>query len=164
MIIRHTNLHRGYRIDRPALHRLARDWMARAAALDPTRPWAELSVVFVGHSRMTRLNREALGHEGTTDVITFAYAPLPGDPLPGWRGEVVVNLDEAAAVSARLHQPLAREAALYLAHGCQHLGGADDHTPVTRAAMHRRQTRWLRLADPAALATLVTPRHPAQQR
>jgi len=44
-----------------------------------------------------------------------------------------------------------RELALYLAHGCDHLAGADDATPRQRAAMRRRELRWLRAAAHADL-------------
>ena len=37
-----------------------------------------------------------------------------------------------------------RELALYLAHGCDHLTGADDATPAGRARMRRRELGWLR--------------------
>lgn len=146
MHIEVINLQRRHRVNRDALRRLAAWLMTKTAAMNPGRNWLGCDVVLVGHARMIRLNRDALGHEGTTDVITFAYRSLPGEPR-GWRGEIVINLDEARDAADRLHTGFAREAALYLAHGCQHLGGADDATPAQRAAMNRRQQRWLRQAD-----------------
>jgi ssRNA-specific RNase YbeY (16S rRNA maturation enzyme) len=35
------------------------------------------------------------------------------------------------------------ELALYIAHGFDHLSGADDDTPARRAAMRRTEMRWL---------------------
>lgn len=137
-----TNLQKKNRVSRPALVRLTRWLMQKASSMDPSRSWLECSIVLVGHDRMTELNQEAMHHEGTTDVITFAYPTHPGEP-EGWRGEIVVNIDEAMDVSSRRNSDPARELALYIAHGCQHLGGADDRTATERGAMSRRQNRWL---------------------
>jgi len=138
-----TNLQKQFRIDRNAVIRLARHLMDRASRMDLSRNWLECSVVIVGHQRMTQLNEDVLGHPGTTDVITFVYPSAPGE-TPGCRGEIVINMEEAAEVSARRRTDINREFALYLAHGCQHLGGADDQRKDERAAMNRRQNAWLR--------------------
>jgi rRNA maturation RNase YbeY len=140
-----TNTRRWRRIDRAGLTRLTAWLMEKASAMDRGKTWIECSVVLVGHARMISLNEQSLGHEGTTDVITFAYPTLPGEPR-GWRGEIFVNLDEAEEAGAKYNSLLDRELALYIAHGCQHLGGADDDTTTGRAAMNRRQNRWLREA------------------
>jgi rRNA maturation RNase YbeY len=144
MKVKVTNLQRSVQLDRARLIKLTRWLMGKTAAMDPARRWVECSVVVVGHERMTDLNQRILRHAGTTDVITFHYATIPGEPV-GWRGEVVVNAEQAVDVAGR-RGDMSRELALYLAHGCQHLGGADDRTNSERATMNRRQTRWLRQA------------------
>jgi len=150
MICTITNLQRKIRIHRPAWVTLTNWLMQKTQAMDPTRVWLECSVVFVGHRRMTEINEQVLHHEGTTDVITFHYPSLPGEPA-GWRGEIVINVEEAVAVGHALRVSVARELALYLAHGCQHLGGADDQTRKERAAMSRRQNGWLKQAEEIGL-------------
>ena len=146
MISTITNLQRKIRINRPAWLNLT-DWlMNKTQAMEPKRTWLACSVVLVGHRRMTELNEQVLHHEGTTDVITFHYASLPGEPS-GWRGEIVINVEEAIAIGATRPGGVARELALYLAHGCQHLGGANDQTPTERGAMARRQNVWLKQAE-----------------
>jgi rRNA maturation RNase YbeY len=47
----------------------------------------ELGVHLVGADEMARLNRKFLGHEGSTDVITFNYQEDPGSEK--LRGEVM---------------------------------------------------------------------------
>jgi len=138
-----TNLQKRYRINRVQICRLTKWLMIKAASMDRSRIWIECSVVIVGHDRMMELNRQVMKHAGTTDVITFAYPTQPGEK-PGWRGEIVINIEEAADAGSRLGKAMNRELALYLAHGCQHLGGADDRTKSERMAMNRRQNRWLR--------------------
>jgi rRNA maturation RNase YbeY len=141
-----TNRQRRIRLDRRELTRLTRFFMANAAAMNPAVNWVECSVVLVGHREMIALNKRALKHEGTTDVITFHYPTAPGEQPAGQRGEIIINVEEADAIRHKRNVPLLREVALYLAHGCQHLGGADDATPRERAAMSRRQNRWLKAA------------------
>ena len=96
-------------------------------------------------------NRRILGHDYPTDVITQAYAPFPFEP-PGLTGELFVNVDQARRVAEALGR-LAwhEELLLYVAHGCDHLAGADDATPAERRLMRRRDLRWMRAALVAAL-------------
>lgn len=142
-----ANRQRKIRISKSLLHRWAGFFMAKASALNPSREWIECSLVLVGDREMTRLNEDVLHHSGTTDVITFTYRSAPGEIPAGWRGEVVVNTMAAERAAREQHWPLVKELALYIAHGCQHLAGENDDTPARRAAMHRRQLRWLREAD-----------------
>ncbi len=116
-------------------------------------PWREVTVHLVHDALSAEANGAILGHEGPTDVITQRYEPLPGEP-EGLIGELYVNLDEAARVSARLRTTtFEEETVLYIAHGCDHLTDADDATPAERAAMRRRDLRWMRAALRAAPAT-----------
>ncbi len=110
----------------------------------PAEPWSEVALYLVGDSVSAEVNAAILGHEGPTDVITQAYDPVPGDP-GGLIGEIHVNLHEAARVAERLPgTDLLRETLLYIAHGCDHLTGADDATPDLRQAMRRRELAWLK--------------------
>ena len=76
-----------------------------------------------------------------TDVVVQAYAAVPG--VSAASAEIVLNADRARAEGRRRAGGPARELALYLAHGLDHLAGASDHTPARRRAMRRRETAWL---------------------
>ena len=118
----------------------AQDWSR------PDTPWQELTIHLIHDAISAQVNADILGHEGPTDVITQAYAPIPGEP-PGLIGELYVNIDEAARMVQRLGKTtLEAELILYIAHGCDHLTGADDATPSDRAQMRRRDLRWRRFA------------------
>jgi probable rRNA maturation factor len=145
-----TDLQKKFRVNQAALKRIVRFFMEKSARMDPTRNWVECSIVVVGHEQMISLNESVLRHKGTTDVITFTYPTTPGE-TPGWRGEIVVNIDEASEVARDRGETINRELSLYIAHGCQHLGGADDRTESERADMNRRQNRWLNEAESAKL-------------
>lgn len=109
----------------------------------PETPWREVTVHLVHDALSAEVNMSILGHEGPTDVITQRYEPFPGEP-EGLIGELYVNLDEAQRMSQRLGRTtFEEETVLYIAHGCDHLTDADDATPEERAAMRRRDLRWM---------------------
>lgn len=134
-------------LDRGRLRRAAVYCAAAAERWSrPEAPWREVTVYLVHDRLCAEVNRAILNHEGPTDVITQRYEPMPGEP-PGLIGEIYVNLDEAARVSAKLGRTtVEEETVLYIAHGCDHLTDADDGTPEERAAMRRRDLRWMRAA------------------
>ncbi len=117
----------------------------------PERPWQAVTVYLLHDAQSAEVNDAILGHEGPTDVITQRYDPLPGEEA-GLIGELYVNLDEALRASATWKTTFEEEVVLYIAHGCDHLTGADDATPVERAAMRRRDLRWMRAALRSACA------------
>jgi rRNA maturation RNase YbeY len=117
------------------------------------RSWGEVSVVLVDDRRMATLNARWLGHGETTDVLSLCYDPLPGQTTRD--GELIVNV-ERAAQARRYGWGFARELALYIAHGCDHLGGADDADPDQRRRMRRRELRWLRQARQLGLVDALS--------
>ena len=85
-----------------------------------------------------------MGIAGATDVITQAYDAIPPEK-PGLFGELFVNVDRARlAAPKRAGWSVAKELLLYVAHGMDHLSGADDHSSKDYARMRRRELRWLR--------------------
>jgi rRNA maturation RNase YbeY len=85
-----------------------------------------------------------MGIEGATDVVTQAYDSIPPEE-PGLYGELFVNVDQALrAAPKRNGWSAAKELLLYVAHGMDHLSGADDHSEKDYRAMRRRELGWLR--------------------
>ncbi len=105
--------------------------------------WGEVSVVLVDDRQSQEVNRNHLGHDYATDVISFNFEPMPGDSESEMNGEVVINVELACRLGPA-YKGADRELALYLAHGCDHLSGADDDTPKHRQQMRRRELRWLK--------------------
>ncbi|MDR2849907.1 MAG: rRNA maturation RNase YbeY [Verrucomicrobiota bacterium] len=119
------------------------EW-AQARRTGGGAPWREVTVHLLDDAAIAPVNRAILAHEGATDVITQRYEPIPGEPA-GLVGELFVNVECACrAAPRRAGWSADHELALYLAHGCDHLSGADDGTPRERAAMRRRELAWLR--------------------
>ena len=144
----HITLHnaqRRFKLDSAALKRLAAAFgVAARARLPAEPPWQEVTIHLLDDAGIAPVNAAILAHEGATDVITQRYEPIPGEPA-GLVGELFVNVERAARVGARRAGWSAdRELALYLAHGFDHLTGADDGTPAERARMRRRELSWLK--------------------
>ena len=152
-----------HRLSRLRIRRLAA-WLLRPAVAgaanpaantsccggaSPAHEWNALEIILTDDAGMVAVNQAAFGRKASTDVISQAYAPLPNEP--GGAGEVIVNVALAAREGARRAGGPDRELALYLAHGCDHLGGASDATAAGRAAMRRRERGWLAAAARAGL-------------
>lgn len=80
--------------------------------------------------------------KGATDVITQPYDPMPGE-ADGVYGELYVNC-ERALQKARGAWTAKKELLLYVAHGMDHLSGADDLTQRDAMRMRRRELKWIR--------------------
>lgn len=93
---------------------------------------------------MAQYNADLVGHEGTTDVITFSYF----DDSDGYEEfdtmiELIINPDAAAREGAIREGGYATEMALYIVHGLLHSAGEDDLSPGPRRRMRRREKECL---------------------
>ena len=104
-----------------------------------------LGIVLGDHELVHDLNREWLGHDYETDVVSFV---LDEEAHAGGEidGEVYVDLDTAAERAPEFGVTAAHEALRYVAHGVLHLGGHDDATDDQRAAMRTLENRYLTAA------------------
>ncbi|MDD5677150.1 MAG: rRNA maturation RNase YbeY [Kiritimatiellae bacterium] len=123
---------------------LARFFLEQAERLKLECPWAEVSVVLTDDAGIMPVNMTFLDHARATDVITFTLAPIPGGG-GGVSGEIHLNVERAMEEGAR-RGGAGDELALYLAHGCDHLTGANDSTVLERRRMRRRELLWIRRA------------------
>ena len=101
----------------------------------------ELSIVFVGDSRMSELHGQFMDMYTPTDVLTF---PIDEDarqrPVSG---EVYVCIPEARRQAKARGTQVAHEVLLYSLHGMLHLSGFDDRTASDYRKMHRTEDRIL---------------------
>ncbi|OGV47051.1 MAG: rRNA maturation RNase YbeY [Lentisphaerae bacterium GWF2_57_35] len=100
-------------------------------------------MVLTDNEGIRAYNLACFGKDRPTDVITQAYAAVPGGN--DFHGELIVNAERALEEGLQ-RQSIDQELALYIAHGCDHLDGASDHTPPLRSQMRRREMAWLRQA------------------
>lgn len=151
-------------IDRLAVQDLALAFAAYAKPLgnrNGVAEYGEVSLILTGDAGMARIHRDAMGSQDSTDVITLPYAAIPNG-LPS--AEIFINADLAVACgksrdsvelldceSRRPWSP-AYELALYIAHGFDHLAGAEDASPAGFKTMRKREIGWV---DKAAARGLV---------
>ena len=127
--------------------RSAAEWFARRSEARVGIPFREVVVVLQDDVHSVEAHVAINGAEGPTDVITQRYDAMPGE-APGIYGELYVNVDQAvrAAPRHRGWSP-AKELLLYVAHGMDHLSGADDMDDAGYSCMRRRELGWLRELD-----------------
>jgi probable rRNA maturation factor len=127
-----------YPVDLRQLRRIARTLLVDLIA----QPQFELCVHLVAASEMTRLNRDFLGHDGSTDVITFNLAETSQREF--LYGEIFICLDDARAQARRFHTTWQSELVRYLLHGVLHLLGYEDSKIAARRKMKRKENSLLR--------------------
>ena len=130
-----------------------------------TETWAEVILVLTDDNGIRQVNRLHLNRDCPTDVIAYAYRPMPGEQRRK-SGEVFVNAEQAFRLGP-LYGGVARELALYMAHGCDHLAGASDLTMTGRRRMRRRELGWMQDAKehlPGAFGFLVEPERARRRR
>lgn len=137
-----SNRQRARKLDLPWLEKVA------AAILAKTKvKQAEVGIVLVGGKEMAKLNDTFLGHEGSTDVITFDYSE-PGRPAvtaaAAIHGEIFVCVAEAERQAKLFGTNWRSELVRYVVHGVLHLMGHDDLQPVARNKMKRVEGRLVR--------------------
>lgn len=151
MQIHISNRQKALAVRRAALAALATRLSVRAFGADAA-PYEDLSVVLLDDAAMPDCKQRVFGVRRQTDVISLAYAAIPG--IQPATAELVINAERALREGARHPGGAARELALYLAHGLDHLAGRDDDTPARRRSMRRRETRWLDAEGPAGWGPL----------
>ena len=108
-----------------------------------------INIAFVNDRAMTKINEDFVGHEGTTDVITFCY--LEGDDEL-FDGDIAADLFICVDVAERegtkrKHSNYARELALYIVHGLLHSAGEDDLDVIFRKRMRRREGEIMKVLE-----------------
>ena len=110
-------------------------------------PFRSVTVVLQGDAFSAEVHEAINGVQGATDVVTQGYDAMPGEER-GVYGELYVNVDQAVrAAPKRRGWSAAKELLLYVAHGMDHLSGADDLSPADYDRMRRRELGWLRLLE-----------------
>ncbi len=99
---------------------------------------ARVSIGIVDDAEISRLNKQFLNHEGTTDCLSF---DLSDEIEPQGRKvfDLIVNGELALREAVRRGHAAQAELALYVTHGLLHDLGFDDATPEQARQMHRTE-------------------------
>ena len=124
--------------------RAAAEFFAEKSGARIGVPFRAVTIILQNDAFSAEVHEAINGATGATDVITQRYDAMPGE-AEGVYGELYVNTDQAIRVASRRHGwSAAKELLLYVAHGMDHLSGADDLSPRDYDRMRRRELRWLR--------------------
>lgn len=103
-------------------------------------PKGELSVVIVDDAGIRALNRDYLGKDRPTNVISFAMQEGEGAGVaPQLLGDVVISAETAARDAAEAGQPFESELYFLLLHGILHLRGYDHERGTAAQALEMEQ-------------------------
>lgn len=151
MAVRYYNDRSRYRLPRK---RLTAAWLAEVAR-EEGYALGEVCYVFCSAARLLEMNRQYLGHDYLTDVITFDYSDSKGSRTVS--GDVFIDV-ETVADNARLYGATKRcEMRRVVVHGLLHLCGQRDKTPRANAAMHRKEDKYLALLERMEREAAVRP-------
>lgn len=128
-------------------------WAGLAAAVAAAEGGhGELGLTFVDRDTITVLNRDHMGGDGPTDVLSFPLDAADATATdragtdrsgtvagPTLLGDVVICPAVAAAQATDHAGTLDDELALLVVHGCLHLFGHDHGEPDETALMRRRE-------------------------
>ena len=122
------------KIDRKAV----RAWIAAVAATYDGRKVGNLNYIFCNDDRILEVNKEFLGHDYFTDIITFDYSE-PGVVS----GDMYISLDTVMTNSFKFHTSYDKELLRVIIHGVLHLCGMNDKGRGERALMEAAENRAL---------------------
>ena len=102
----------------------------------------EINYIFCSARHLLEMNRQFLGHDYFTDIITFDYSELKEGFVAG---DIFIDV-ETVADNARLYGASRREEMLrVVVHGLLHLCGQKDKSPRANKQMHRKEDKYLAL-------------------
>jgi probable rRNA maturation factor len=111
---------------------------ARLTLLDQKAPVpGELSLLVTGEATLQTLNRDYLGHDRPTDVLSFPADETDPETGRHYYGDIAISFPQARAQAARAGHRVQAELQLLVVHGVLHLLG---HDHADRGARNRMWT------------------------
>jgi len=116
---------------------------AARAALDHQSADGDLTLVLADDEQLHRLNRDYLGIDAPTDVLSFPASET--DPETGRRylGDILLSIPRAEAQARAAGHSLVDEAQLLVVHGVLHLLGHDHAEAGEKTKMWKAQAEIL---------------------
>jgi probable rRNA maturation factor len=107
-------------------------------------PKTNLSIVLTDNRRLRKLNRDYLGIDAPTDVLSFPASEADGsaiDPETGARylGDILISIPYARKSAGQAGHSLEAEVQLLVVHGVLHLLGHDHARPREKSRMWKAQ-------------------------
>ena len=138
-------------ISDPFLEKITPALIERAAhaALEHEQadPENDLTVAVEDDARLQELNREFLGIDAPTDVLSFPSGGDEIDPETNhpYLGDIILSYPRALEQAAASGDPVEAEIQLLVVHGVLHLLGYDHAEPAEKAEMWAAQAEILQM-------------------
>lgn len=116
-------------------------WLRETAAAEGYG-LGDVNYIFCSAARLLEMNRQYLGHDYYTDVITFDYSDLHKTRTVS--GDIFIDVDTVADNARIYGAARLQEMRRVVVHGLLHLCGQKDKTPRTNAQMHRKEDKYLK--------------------
>lgn len=114
-------------------HRETTAWIKRVAEAHG-RKVGEIGYMFVSDEKILEVNRQYLGHDYYTDIITFDY-----DEDDVINGDLVISLDTVRTNAEKFGKDYTDELNRVIIHGILHLCGINDKGPGEREIMEAHE-------------------------
>ena len=114
----------------------------KAVAASYGRKVGEIGYLFVDDEKILDVNREYLGHDYYTDVITFDY-----DEDDTVSGDIVISLDTVRSNAQLFGKTYEEELYRVIIHGILHLCGINDKGPGEREIMEAAENKALAMRN-----------------
>ena len=125
-------------VSMPKIRRRDTSRWIREVAATYGKKIGEVGYLFCDDEKILEVNREYLGHDYYTDIITFDYCE--GDTL---NGDLVISLDTVRSNALLFHKDYDEELHRVIIHGILHLCGINDKGPGEREQMEAAENRAL---------------------
>ncbi len=118
----------------PNIKKRATTAWIKAVAASHGRKVGEIGYLFVNDEKILEVNKEYLGHDYYTDIITFDY-----DEDDVIHGDIFISLDTVRSNAEQFGKTYEEELFRVIIHGILHLCGINDKGPGEREIMEANE-------------------------
>ena len=124
----------------PSIKKRENTAWVKAVAASYGKRVGEIAYIFVDDEKILEVNRQYLGHDYYTDIITFDYCE--GDVISG---DLFISLDTVRTNAEQVGATYEEELHRVIIHGILHLCGINDKGPGEREIMEAAEDNDLAL-------------------
>lgn len=123
---------------------LVKKWLKQVAAQNGYTV-GDINFIFCSDDYLLDINKQYLGHDYYTDIITFDNREEPGSERVD--ADIFISVDTVRANGQEYGEGFDRELHRVIAHGLLHLTGYDDVTQEQQEQMRQAENAALELLD-----------------
>ncbi|MBK9924736.1 MAG: rRNA maturation RNase YbeY [Anaerolineales bacterium] len=105
---------------------------------------SELTIVLTDDAQIQELNRDYLGIDSPTDVLSFPASESDPETGATYIGDIIISMPYATKSAEKAGHPVEAEVQLLVVHGVLHLLGHDHAEPKEKAKMWKAQAQILK--------------------